>query len=139
MSRTPRPTRLAVGIVLASLRALILLGVLVLVGGGGLVMMIASAGERGDDAVAMLVFGALIALASAGVFALELLILAICCGAWCGWRVCVWALLGLSVLGIGLPSPGPFKTPIAIVTLIGCIQALERRPGPLGDAGDSGD
>jgi hypothetical protein len=126
MPRTPRPTLLAIGIVLASLRTLLMMGVMALVGAGGMVMMLASTGERGDEAVALLVFGAVVLLLAACLFIFEFAVLALCIGAWLGWRPCVWALLAVAVLGIGLPSPGPFKTPIAIVTLIGCIQALER-------------
>jgi hypothetical protein len=131
MARTPRPTLLAIGIVLTTLRSLLLLGVAALVGLGGIAMMLGSLAQHGDEAVGMLVLGVLVALVAGGLFVLELAIIAVCFGAWCGWRPCVWALLGLSALGIGLPSPGPIKTPIAIVTLIGCIQALERRTGEL--------
>jgi len=114
---------LSIGIVLSSVRALILLGFLAFFGAVGLVMMLASTGERGDDAVALLVIGGLAVLFCSGLAALELLLLCVCLGAWLRSRACVWALLVLCVLSLLLP-PGPFRTPIAIVTLIGCILAL---------------
>ena len=125
MSRTTRPALLAVGVVLSSLRALIMLGVLGLIGTAGLVMMLASTGERGDEAVGLLIAGACVVLVTCCLAAFHLVILCACVGAWLRWRAGVWALLALSALGLLLP-PGPFRTPIAIVTIIGCILALER-------------
>jgi hypothetical protein len=120
-----RPPILTAGILLTGARSALCLGLIALVAVLGTIGTgFGALAAHGDDWVPLLVIAGLAAAGGTLLGLLQLFVLAVCVGAWFGVRECLWILIGLSALGF--LSPGPIKTPIGVLTLAGCIQAIER-------------
>ena len=134
MHDTSPPPPLTSGILLTVLRALFVGGPGARLGIAGILGAVAASVEaRGDDGIPFAILAVVLALVVGALCLYELALIGVCAGAWIGLRPFVWILLAASALGVGLPAPGLVKTPIAVVTLVGCVQWLER---PRGDGGD---
>ena len=125
MADPPKPPLLTAGILLTATRSVLCLFLIVIVVlavtlGSGVGALTA----HGDDWVPYLLLGGVVGVGGFLFALLHLCVLAVCAGAWFASLWCLWILIALSSLG--LLSPGLIKTPISVVTLVGCIQALER-------------
>jgi membrane protease YdiL (CAAX protease family) len=116
------------GVVITTVHSVLWL-LLILVGGllGTIGLEIALDEARGDEELAVGLFGALGALALAALAVFMVLKLVACRLAWRGSRGWTWCLLVLSV--ITLTIPGTCLSPIVgLLSILGCIAWLEELP-----------
>jgi hypothetical protein len=123
--REGRPVLFQVGLVLTALVQAAVLAGMVAVGLASVIgFPIAAANARGDEAGWILMGGGVLGGFCCCVGLYQLAVLVVCLAAWSGARLAIYALIGVSAL---LVLNAPLGTLVGILTIVGCVQELERQ------------